>query len=113
MRCRVQVEVIVDSGAVEFALPERGELHRLGHRGGIRGGTDQRNHQSRGAVFEQVVEIGGVAAAGSDDAVDVGEVMQADESLASAPRLNMRSGPASFDWWVSGAKHGRTLSSAE
>lgn len=81
----LQIEVIVDPGAVESSLYDWRELHRLGQHGGIPGQIDQRNHQFRGAVFEQVKEVGGITAASADDAIDVGEMMQADEPLELPP----------------------------
>ena len=57
------------------------EFHGLGEKRGLGRGVDEWDHEARGAVFEQVVEIGGVAAAGADDAVDVSEVVHRDHAL--------------------------------
>jgi hypothetical protein len=83
-RRAIEVEIIVYACAIEAALPQRGEFHCLHQSGGLRGGIDQRDHQAGGPHFQQVIEIGGVAAAGADDAVDVREMVQRDHPLQFA-----------------------------
>jgi lysophospholipase L1-like esterase len=43
----VEVEIIVEAGAVEAALAERGELHGLGESGGVGRGVDERASSGR------------------------------------------------------------------
>jgi hypothetical protein len=110
----VEVKVVVQPRAIDATLPERGELDRVNKRLRVLTAVHKRNEQGGRAVLEQVVEIGRVAAARSDHAIDVGEVVERYQVLyfARLPSVVLGVEPQGVEMrgsGVNGHVHGRVI----